>query len=109
MKFFLDQGEKYKAEIIGSIPQDEEVTVYHEGKFSDLCRGPHVPSTGKLKVLLTPNATRRIKTVGNFQRPAFFRRLKSLLTHWSSVILFIVPSGNLSLLFVWKILKWLLN
>ena len=50
VKFFLDQGEKYKAEIIGSIPQDEEVTVYHEGKLSDLCRGPHVPSTGKLKV-----------------------------------------------------------
>src|SRR6056300_984781 len=50
VKFFLDQGEKYKAEIIKSIPQDEEVTVYHEGKFSDLCRGPHVPSTGKLKV-----------------------------------------------------------
>src|SRR6056300_1034182 len=50
VKFFLDQGEKYKAEIIGSIPQDEEVTVYHEGNFSDLCRGPHVPSTGKLKV-----------------------------------------------------------
>ena len=50
VKFFLDQGEKYKAEIIKSIPQNEEVTVYHEGKFSDLCRGPHVPSTGKLKV-----------------------------------------------------------
>ena len=49
-KFFLNQGEKYKAEIISSIPKDEQVTVYHEGKFSDLCRGPHVPSTGKLKV-----------------------------------------------------------
>ena len=50
VEFFLNQGEKYKAEIITSIPKDEPVTIYHEGKFSDLCRGPHVPSTGKLKV-----------------------------------------------------------
>ncbi len=50
VEFFLTQGEKYKAEIIASIPKDEPVTIYHEGKFSDLCRGPHVPSTGKLKV-----------------------------------------------------------
>ena len=50
VEFFLNQGEKYKAEIIASIPKDEPVTIYHEGKFSDLCRGPHVPSTGKLKV-----------------------------------------------------------
>ncbi|MEY3719080.1 MAG: threonine--tRNA ligase [Pseudomonadota bacterium] len=40
----------YKAEIIASIPQNEEVSLYTEGKFTDLCRGPHVPSTGKLKV-----------------------------------------------------------
>ena len=50
VEFFLNQGEKYKAEIIASIPKEEPVTIYHEGKFSDLCRGPHVPSTGKLKV-----------------------------------------------------------
>ena len=50
VEFFLTQGEKYKAEIIASIPKNEPVTIYHEGKFSDLCRGPHVPSTGKLKV-----------------------------------------------------------
>ena len=50
VEFFLNQGEKFKAEIIASIPKDEPVTIYHEGKFSDLCRGPHVPSTGKLKV-----------------------------------------------------------
>jgi threonyl-tRNA synthetase len=48
--FFKNQGEHYKAELISSIPKEEEVTIYHEGEFSDLCRGPHVPSTGKLKV-----------------------------------------------------------
>ncbi|MFM8692714.1 MAG: TGS domain-containing protein, partial [Limnohabitans sp.] len=42
-------GEHYKAEIIGSIPAGEEVSLYREGNFEDLCRGPHVPSTGKLK------------------------------------------------------------
>ncbi|MHB1689599.1 MAG: threonine--tRNA ligase [Thiomonas sp.] len=48
--FFKDQGEIYKAEIIASIPADEDVSLYTEGRFTDLCRGPHVPSTGKLKV-----------------------------------------------------------
>jgi len=47
---FESMGEKYKAEIIGSIPADQEIGLYREGKFVDLCRGPHVPSTGKLKV-----------------------------------------------------------
>jgi threonyl-tRNA synthetase len=46
---FKAQGEHYKAEIIGSIPAGEEVSLYREGNFEDLCRGPHVPSTGKLK------------------------------------------------------------
>jgi len=50
VKFFKDQGEHYKAEIISSIPQDQDVSLYAEGKFTDLCRGPHVPSTSKLKV-----------------------------------------------------------
>ncbi len=50
VEFFKKQGEIYKAEIIASIPQNEEVSLYTEGKFTDLCRGPHVPSTGKLKV-----------------------------------------------------------
>jgi threonyl-tRNA synthetase len=50
INFFKKQGEKYKAEIIQSIPNDEDLTVYTQGTFSDLCRGPHVPSTGKLKV-----------------------------------------------------------
>jgi threonyl-tRNA synthetase len=48
--FFLSQGEKYKAEIISSIPADQKISLYREGNFIDLCRGPHVPSTGKLKV-----------------------------------------------------------
>lgn len=48
--YFKSIGEHYKAEIIASIPQDEDVSLYAEGGFTDLCRGPHVPSTGKLKV-----------------------------------------------------------
>ncbi|QTN28886.1 threonine--tRNA ligase [Rhodoferax sp. AJA081-3] len=47
--YFKSLGEHYKAEIIESIPADQEVFLYREGKFEDLCRGPHVPSTGKLK------------------------------------------------------------
>ena len=50
VKFFLAQGEKYKAELIEAIPADQDVSLYREGSFIDLCRGPHVPSTGKLKV-----------------------------------------------------------
>src|SRR5512145_2494134 len=47
--FFEAIGEHYKAEIIASIPSDEDVSLYRQGDFIDLCRGPHVPSTGKLK------------------------------------------------------------
>jgi threonyl-tRNA synthetase len=47
-KFFRDQGENYKAEIIESIPANEDLSLYEQGGFTDLCRGPHVPSTGKL-------------------------------------------------------------
>jgi len=47
--YFKGLGEYYKAEIIGSIPANEDVSLYREGDFEDLCRGPHVPSTGKLK------------------------------------------------------------
>ena len=47
--YFDGIGEHYKAEIIQSIPADQEIGLYREGKFVDLCRGPHVPSTGKLK------------------------------------------------------------
>ncbi len=48
--YFKSLGEHYKAELIESIPQHEDVSLYAEGGFTDLCRGPHVPSTGKLKV-----------------------------------------------------------
>ncbi|NWG39925.1 MAG: threonine--tRNA ligase [Hydrogenophilaceae bacterium] len=47
--FFKNMGEHYKAEIIASIPANEDISLYREGDFIDLCRGPHVPSTGKLK------------------------------------------------------------
>ncbi len=47
--YFKSLGEHYKAEIIASIPADQDVSLYREGGFEDLCRGPHVPSTGKLK------------------------------------------------------------
>ena len=48
--FFRSIGEKYKAEIIASIPEKETISLYGQGNWVDLCRGPHVPSTGKLKV-----------------------------------------------------------
>ena len=48
VEFFKKQGELYKAEIIESIPAGEDVSLYSEGAFTDLCRGPHVPSTGRL-------------------------------------------------------------
>ena len=48
VKHFLKIGEKYKAEIIESIPSEEDVSIYHHGKWHDLCRGPHLASTGKI-------------------------------------------------------------
>ena len=48
IKFFKDQGEIYKAEIISDLPGDEVISLYRQGDFIDLCRGPHLPSTGKL-------------------------------------------------------------
>lgn len=50
VQFFSDMGEKYKAEIIASIPAAEDISLYKQDNFIDLCRGPHVPSTGKLRV-----------------------------------------------------------
>ncbi len=49
IEFFRNMGEEYKAEIIASIPAGEEISLYRQGDFIDLCRGPHVPSTGKIK------------------------------------------------------------
>ena len=48
IKYFKDMGEHYKAEIIEDLPEDETISLYRQGAFTDLCRGPHVPSTGKI-------------------------------------------------------------
>ena len=48
IKYFKDMGEHYKAEIIEALPEDETISLYRQGAFTDLCRGPHVPSTGKI-------------------------------------------------------------
>jgi threonyl-tRNA synthetase len=48
IQFFRQEGEEYKAQIIEDLPEDEEITLYRQGEFVDLCRGPHVPDTGKL-------------------------------------------------------------
>ncbi|HET6905336.1 MAG TPA: threonine--tRNA ligase [Rhodanobacteraceae bacterium] len=61
-KFFRDMGEEYKAQIIESIPANEELSLYTQGEFTDLCRGPHVPDTGKLK------AFKLMKTAGAYWR-----------------------------------------
>ena len=60
--FFKGLGEHYKAEIIASIPSGEAISLYGQGNFIDLCRGPHVPSTGKLKVF------RLMKVAGAYWR-----------------------------------------
>ena len=49
VELFKGMGENYKAEIIASIPANEDISLYGQGEWVDLCRGPHVPSTGKLK------------------------------------------------------------
>jgi len=48
IKLFTDMGEHYKAELISDLPEDETITIYKQGKWYDLCRGPHLPSTGKV-------------------------------------------------------------
>jgi threonyl-tRNA synthetase len=62
VKFFRAKGEAYKAEIIESIPANEELSLYSQGEFTDLCRGPHVPDTGRLK------AFKLMKTAGAYWR-----------------------------------------
>jgi threonyl-tRNA synthetase len=62
VKLFEEMGERYKAEIIGSIPDAEAISLYRQDNFIDLCRGPHVPSTGKLKVF------RLMKVAGAYWR-----------------------------------------
>ncbi len=61
-KFFRSQGEEYKAKIIEAIPANEDISLYRQGEFVDLCRGPHVPSTGKLR------AFKLMKTAGAYWR-----------------------------------------
>ena len=62
VQFFRDKGEAYKAEIIESIPANEELSLYTQGEFTDLCRGPHVPDTGRLK------SFKLMKTAGAYWR-----------------------------------------
>src|SRR3954468_1344360 len=62
IEFFREQGEEYKAQIIGAIPGNETISLYSQGNFIDLCRGPHVPSTGKLK------AFKLLKVAGAYWR-----------------------------------------
>src|SRR3546814_13647502 len=57
--YFQGIGEHYKAEIIASIQSNEPIRLSREGDFIDLCRGPHVPSTGKLKVFLPTKSDRK--------------------------------------------------
>ena len=63
IEFFKDQGEFYKAEIIEDLPEGDEITLYRQGGFIDLCRGPHLPSTGKL-----PKAFKLMKLAGAYWR-----------------------------------------
>jgi threonyl-tRNA synthetase len=63
VEFFLGQGERYKAEIIGAIPAGEPITLYRQGQFIDLCRGPHLPSTGRLG-----NGFKLLKLAGAYWR-----------------------------------------
>ena len=63
VKFFESIGEKYKAEIIAAIPADQDITLYRQGNFIDLCRGPHLPETGKL-----PLAFKLLKVAGAYWR-----------------------------------------
>jgi threonyl-tRNA synthetase len=62
IKYFKKLGEHYKVEIIQDLPADEEITLYHQGSFADLCRGPHAPSTGKVK------AFKLLKVAGAYWR-----------------------------------------
>ena len=62
ISFFRDIGEAYKAELIAAIPEGETLTLYTQGDFTDLCRGPHVPSTGHL------NAFKLTKVAGSYWR-----------------------------------------
>ena len=72
VRFFRNLGEAYKAEIIESIPTNEALSLYEQGGFADLCRGPHVPSTGKLK------AFKLMKIAGAYWRGAIKKSYKPI-------------------------------
>ena len=61
--YFKSAGEDYKAELVAAIPDGEEVSIYRQGDWTDLCRGPHLPSTGKL-----PKAFKLMKLAGAYWR-----------------------------------------
>ncbi len=63
IRFFKDKGEHYKAEIIADLPEDEDISIYRQGEWLDLCLGPHLPSTGKL-----PKAFKLMKLAGAYWR-----------------------------------------
>ncbi len=62
IRWFREHGEAYKAEIIADLPEDEEISIYRQGDFLDLCRGPHVPDTGRIR------AVRLTKVAGAYWR-----------------------------------------
>ena len=68
VEFFRSIGEHYKAEIIAGIPADEAITLYGQGEWKDLCRGPHVPSTGQPQGLQADPHRRRLLARGFVQR-----------------------------------------
>jgi len=69
VKYFRDLGEEYKAQIIEDIPADQTLSLYTQGEFTDLCRGPHVPSTGKIKASHIGEGTQTIKCCNVFTAP----------------------------------------
>ena len=81
LSLFNDLNEDYKAEIISEIDEDDTITAYQQGEFIDLCRGPHVPSTGKIKFFKLfqmqvhiGGVTRKIKCFKNLWDCMVFKR-----------------------------------
>ena len=81
IKYFKDMGEHYKAEIIEDLPEDETISLYRQGAFTDLCRGPHVPSTGKIG-----DAFKLTKVAGAYWRGDSSREMLQRIyaTAWAS-------------------------
>ena len=81
IKYFKDMGENYKAEIIEDLPESEVISLYRQGDFTDLCRGPHVPSTGKIG-----DAFKLMKVAGAYWRGDSSREMLQRIyaTAWAS-------------------------